>query len=339
MPSPFMDNTLASPVESLLRKHVGAQGHFEWSAITRGGSDREFYRVRTSTGTAWVVMSYSTTREENALYVDIAGFLQGIGVRVPQILFHDKHLHLVGLEDLGDVSLHALVHQSADRTTVASLYKAALSEVRKLHGHTASTVPTMHGFDTALYRWEREYFLDNLVKRWAGIHLSGLERAEIEAEGDLISSELLKIPRCLIHRDFQSQNLIVRGEKVWLIDFQGMRLGHAAYDVASLLYDPYVSLDPSLREELLQAYAPYSKSFETAFYQTAAQRLMQALGAYGFLGLVRGKTNFLQHIPRGLDNLQDALEHLHGVEKTRKLVHRIQVERQLGLNKTPLRIP
>jgi len=34
---------------------------------------------------------------------------------------------------------------------------------------------------------------------------------------------------------------------------------------------------------------------------------MQALGAFGFLGHVRGKIDFLAHIPRGVAHLQTAL--------------------------------
>jgi hypothetical protein len=35
----------------------------------------------------------------------------------------------------------------------------------------------------------------------------------------------------------------------------------------------------------------------------AMQRLMQALGAYGFLGLVQGNRQFLAHVPTALDSL------------------------------------
>jgi N-acetylmuramate 1-kinase len=43
--------------------------------------------------------------------------------------------------------------------------------------------------------------------------------------------------------------------------------------------------------------------FRELFLLASAQRLMQALGAYGFLGLKRAKRHFLAHIPRALDNL------------------------------------
>ena len=61
-------------------------------------------------------------------------------------------------------------------------------------------------------------------------------------------------PRVLVHRDFQSQNIIIRNSYAYLIDFQGMRPGLAEYDLASLLYDPYVDLPEVERSELAGYY-------------------------------------------------------------------------------------
>ena len=106
--------------------------------------------------------------------------------------------------------------------------------------------------------------------------------------------------------------MIREGEPV-LIDFQGMRTGNPLYDVGSLLYDPYVTFSPDERAALLACYYEISgkaidwPSFQDEFFDASAQRLMQALGAYGFLGLKKGGApDFLQHIGSGLRNLAEA---------------------------------
>jgi len=327
-----MEESLIQATESRLGVGAASATVFTWEPIARGGSEREFYRVRHSRGESWVVMHYSDAREENRLYPAVAGFLRDMGLRVPQILFHDSDLRLIGLEDLGDESLYVLFkQQQADRSALESLYRSALGQLRVLHQHTSAPVRTMPGFDEDLYHWERDYFLENLVQRWAGVQLSEAEQNQIQTEGSRMAANLLSDPLCLIHRDFQSQNLMVRNQAVWLIDFQGMRPGHAAYDLASLLYDPYVTLDDSQRTSLLDDYiknhpgkVPLGgtrKNFESHFYRAAVQRLMQALGAYSFLGLVNGKSAFLQYIPQGLKNLRDALKHLEGMDRTLNLTH------------------
>jgi hypothetical protein len=46
----------------------------------------------------------------------------------------------------------------------------------------------------------------------------------------------------------------------------------------------------------------------------SVQRLLQALGAYGFLGLKKNKPTFLGHIGNGLENLLIAVDNLSGLD-------------------------
>ncbi|HST29416.1 MAG TPA: phosphotransferase, partial [Chthoniobacterales bacterium] len=137
-----------------------------------------------------------------------------------------------------------------------------------------------------------------------------------------IAEDLAQRPRVLVHRDFQSQNILMRNGQAHLIDFQGMRPGLAQYDLASLLYDPYVDLTVVERNELLEHYC--GKKPDGDFLRTlrlcAMQRLMQALGAYGFLGLVKGHQHFLQHIPKAVNSLREVVAEIDGLELFKNLL-------------------
>jgi aminoglycoside/choline kinase family phosphotransferase len=136
---------------------------------------------------------------------------------------------------------------------------------------------------------------------------------------------LAKRSRVLVHRDFQSQNILVRNGQAYLIDFQGMRPGLAQYDLASVLYDPYVDLTEAERGELLEHYCdgkPDDDFTETLRF-CAMQRLMQALGAYGFLGLVKGHQHFLQHIPKAVSSLREVVAKIDGLELAENLLARL----------------
>ena len=98
-----------------------------------------------------------------------------------------------------------------------------------------------------------------------------------------------------------------------MIDYQGVREGRPEYDLASLLYDPYVNLSPEERAGLLDYYQKLRRGTDGAevteevVAMAACQRLMQALGAYGKLGAGDGKTAFLRHIPAAVANLRAVL--------------------------------
>jgi aminoglycoside/choline kinase family phosphotransferase len=172
----------------------------------------------------------------------------------------------------------------------------------------------MEPFDPAFYKWERDYFRENFVSALCGVQLEAAPAEKLEAELAGLAVRLDSGRRSLVHRDLQSQNVMLCGDEPYLIDFQGMRFGSPFYDLGSILCDPYVTLSPAERHELLLFYYELSdeeldwKGFQNAFWDASAQRLVQALGAYGFLGLAKGLKNYLKHVPAGLRNLRAAAE-------------------------------
>jgi aminoglycoside/choline kinase family phosphotransferase len=146
-----------------------------------------------------------------------------------------------------------------------------------------------------------------------------------------IAEFLAAQPRVLVHRDFQSQNIVIKERAACFIDFQGMRPGLPQYDLASVLLDPYVTLTEFEREELLGFYLTTMQSsgheppanFRQTFDLCAMQRLMQALGAYGFLGIVKEREHFLHHIPAALANLERVLARITGMERLTALIARL----------------
>jgi aminoglycoside/choline kinase family phosphotransferase len=135
-----------------------------------------------------------------------------------------------------------------------------------------------------------------------------------------------------VHRDFQSQNVIIRDGEACLIDFQGLRPGLAQYDVASLLLDPYVDLSPAERNELLAHYLSgllgagrHGEAEWMELYDLCAmQRLMQALGAYGKLGHADGRAHFLEHIPVALPRLREVVARIPGLERLHGLLAKLE---------------
>ena len=152
----------------------------------------------------------------------------------------------------------------------------------------------------------------------------------MELELSSLAERLSETMRCLVHRDLQSQNVMIRGGEPFLIDFQGMRFGSPFYDLGSLLCDPYVEFDDRERMELLHLYYELSRQdlpwedFQKIFWEASTQRLMQALGAYGFLGLKKGLKAFLDHIPSGLRNLHRAVQKVKSLPHLQELVHACQ---------------
>ncbi len=77
-----------------------------------------------------------------------------------------------------------------------------------------------------------------------------------------------------------------------------MRRGRQEYDIASLVFDPYMDHSKDEREVLLDLWEEIAdeRPEPTLFHECAAQRLMQALGAYGNILKNRGDEWYRPHI-------------------------------------------
>lgn len=310
--------------------------------LAKRGSSRSFHRIRYDDHDSVVFMRYDHAREENNYYAAIAEFLSKIHVPVPRILAHDRLRGFIVMEDLGDRDLWYYRDESWIRRS--AYYRATLSIAYRLHTFPVEDfpfdkVPLMEGFSLDLYRWERNYFVENFVHAVCDIKLNPQDAKDLEEELKSLSVRLDDAKPSLMHRDLQSQNVMICKDQPVFIDFQGMRVGNLFYDLGSLLYDPYVLLTEDERMELLFYYYQLSAGdskdtlqndissgykvikvsqvktdilrtdwteFQDRFLDASAQRLMQALGAYGFLGLKSGLLEFLAHIPKGIVNLVDS---------------------------------
>lgn len=284
--------------------------------ITGHGSDRKFWRLATDCWSS-VAMVSPPGDDEFSRFVSIAGFLAGLDLGAPDLLSVSEKDHTVLMEDLGSESLYSLVHEEGfESARVIASYRATVDRLLELQGATsrAETVcpaAVDRRLDYDALRWETDYFRDRFLVGHLGLDPEDLEHlaGEFHSLAEAVSTQ----PRVLIHRDFQSQNILATGDSIGLVDFQGMRLGPLGYDLASLIFDPYVAMPSAFRNELVERFAAgvpggaSTQEIRDMVLAAGLQRVMQALGAYGFLGHVKGKRDFLGHIPVGLSILRGLL--------------------------------
>jgi N-acetylmuramate 1-kinase len=308
-------------IQKFLIEHL-CSADFKIEPIKKGGSDRSFFRVFLPDKASFIFMHYGDEVEENAHWPGINKFMASININVPRIVAQDVSQHFILLEDLGDVDLWS--KRSLPSAQRRDYYFQVLTQIYRLHSFELKSIPAdvqlSESYGPRLYKWEHEYFLENLVGEVCKIKLSSSDATKLTKELDALSARLQKIEPCLIHRDFQSQNIMIKNDRPVFIDFQGMRSGCLFYDLGSLICDPYVTFEDEERNELVNFYyelmnPSYScNEFVQNFWMGSVQRLLQALGAYGFLGLKKHKPAFLHHISNGLENLLTAIDNVSGLE-------------------------
>ena len=299
--------------------------------LGRRGSQRSFWRLVNARRSVIAIAYETAGRAENARYAACAQLLAKAGIAVPRVLV-DKP-KLIVLEDFGDDTLdHYAAHI---RETLESNGHACTCDhdeehactcghdhdeehactcghnhdcschTQKAHspilGQVMEMLAAFHAvetgdlvleppFDQKLYDWEVGLY-EEFVAPFT---------PEAKEEWKRLQAILLAEPQVLVHRDFQSSNILWHNKRPGVIDFQGMRRGSALYDIASFLADPYTDWGPHATADALNAYAKASGRDVDALANVLpcaiVQRLTQAIGAFHRLASV-GQPRFLTYVP------------------------------------------
>jgi aminoglycoside/choline kinase family phosphotransferase len=253
-------------------------------------------------------------------YLRIGQHLLGKGLPLPRIYRHDLDRGRFIMEDLGSTSLQdAATRQTGRRHLYEKITEILIRlQIRGSEGFDPGWTCQTEKYDRAVMRrYESDYFKRAFLAGYLGLEdeVPGLEGCFDHLANTASTAE----SRFFLHRDFQSRNILVSAGRIGVLDWQGGRIGPLAYDLASLIIDPYTSLSGKEKNEiyenyleLLREYAPRSVGgLEKSFPYLAIQRNLQILGAFSYLSQVKGKLFFEAYISPALRSLSDLLEGLN----------------------------
>jgi aminoglycoside/choline kinase family phosphotransferase len=307
------------------------------SSITRGGSDRTFHRISEGDRTAVLLVDRGG---EIGAYLRIDRFLRDCGVGVPEIYGSDENRGLLLMEDLGSLHLDKAL-QDASPDEEISRYRECIGMLVSFQTTVTAKMfeeNLLSGrlFDGKTLLGETEYFEREFIGRFCPVELD----EDWERERTHLAEFLSRQPPVFMHRDLQSRNLLIKDGRLRLVDFQTAHRGPGLYDAASLLKDPYHPLSAERRIELLaelhrrleeEGLAPGGfEGFREAFVLAGIQRNLQALAAFVRLGLAKGKKEFLESIPAGLDLLEEGIDESGRFPSMKRMVGGIKKRLEKG---------
>ncbi|OLP54040.1 tRNA (adenosine(37)-N6)-threonylcarbamoyltransferase complex ATPase subunit type 1 TsaE [Rhizobium rhizosphaerae] len=263
--------------------------------------------------------------EDVTPFVAIDHWLRDAGFTAPAILAQDLEAGLLLLEDLGR---EGVIDASAQ--PIAERYLASAALLARLHRLqpprdlpvAPGLVHTVPDFDRTAMAIETSLLIDWYLPEVRGTPATEAERADYEAIWNGLIDRLADGERHLLLRDFHSPNILWQAERedvarVGLIDFQDAMIGPTAYDLAALAQDARVTIPPALRAEMIETYlaargqdAGFDRErFLRDFHLMAAQRNCKLVGIWVRLKVRDGKPGYMQHMPRTMAYLREALAH------------------------------
>jgi aminoglycoside/choline kinase family phosphotransferase len=308
--------------------HDRAAARLAWTRATLGdaslslasasadASFRSYWRTA-HTGRSWVVMDSPPAQEDPQPWLEIGQRLRDAGLHVPAVEACDLDQGFLLIEDLGD----RLYLGELNQHSVDALYGDALDALVRMQAKV--DVSGMQRYDYAFLSRELEIMPEWFLGRHLGQPASGADWQVLEAAFAVLLESALEQPRCFVHRDFHSRNLlrVPIGEPApsgllrspGIIDFQGALIGPITYDLASLLRDCYIAWDEervqgwveSYRHRLLAAHLIGEEidadRFARWFDLIGLQRHLKVLGLFCRLNYRDGKAGYLGDLPRVYD--------------------------------------
>ncbi len=274
--------------------------------VAQGASGRTIMRAYGVIAIVW-----TNERADNASFLPAARGLSLLGLRVPRIINYWDDGEGNGaclVDDLGRRDL--LSYKEESWGVLRERYRACFETILPFYALRPDW-ELQEPFDEKLYRWEQGYFAEHYLGRHKSCSLENQTEFLNQAVCSQFAEDLASLPRMPIHRDLQSQNLMMKDEQAWMIDFQGMRMGRYEYDLASLIFDPYMNLSYEQRMDLLALWEELSgvSVDRSLFCACGMQRMMQVLGAFANIGYNQKKSWYLDVIPAA----EDALHQLGGL--------------------------
>ncbi len=242
-------------------------------------------------------------------FVQIAGYLESMGLNCPRILGADFEQGFILMTDLGSTQYLDEFARNPDRA--ADLYSDAIDALLVLQTHGEAYQLQLPTYDYDFVAFELSIFRDWLCGRHLGIDFSDDEETQWQDCCEVLIDSALRQKQVFMHRDYHSRNLMLTDEaNPGILDFQDAVEGPLTYDVVSLFKDCYIKwpadkikewalryfdrLNPALKGDLLAA------EFMQQFDLMGVQRHLKAAGIFARLLHRDGKSGYLNDIPRTL---------------------------------------
>ena len=301
---------------------VGFSDKAEITILAGDASSRKYYRVIDSGKSFIVVVSNPFPNDDPAILSNIA--FKKLGVPVPEILKIIPDKGLMVKEDLGGTHLQDI----KEEIKLLNYYNGVIDIMLMYQINATQAKEQLYPLS---YSFTKEKFVSELnlttefyFDGYKNEKLNNSDRNELESAYAYIVDKMINQKQMLLHRDYHSRNIMLKEDKLFVIDYQDARLGPYTYDLASLIIDPYIDLGDNLKRHVIKRYYGTIKTFvnDSAddFKQNYSlcflQRGIKILGTFAYQKLKINNDRYLKYINPSVLKINDVLDKFPELNKT-----------------------
>ena len=276
--------------------------------IKGDASFRKFYRKRIKKKSSIIVYAEKEKIKNLLNYDSINKLLLKKNINAPRLLSENFNQNLIEIDDLGTKTILDILKKK--NTNKLKIYKKILVILIKLQKIKLRKIKNFKKkfykipiYSNKLIFNEANLFLDWYIPKI----INKNKKLKIKKELKKIITSLIKkiqLPNTtFVHRDFHVSNLMIKKNKISVIDSQDAVYGNIAYDLASLIDDVRLKTSKNIKEMIYQSYLNLNKKkinkikFKNDFEILSVLRNLKIIGIFTRLAIRDKKKIYLKLIP------------------------------------------
>ncbi|SVA34556.1 uncharacterized protein METZ01_LOCUS87410 [marine metagenome] len=229
-------------------------------------------------------------------------------INAPRLLSENFNQNLIEIDDLGTKTILDILKKK--NTNKLKIYKKILVILIKLQKIKLKKIKNFKKkfYKIPIYSNKLIFNEANLFLEWYIPKIVNKnKRLKIKKELKKIITSLIKkiqLPNTtFVHRDFHVSNLMIKKNKISVIDSQDAVYGNIAYDLASLIDDVRLKTSKNIKEMIYQSYLNLNKKkinkikFKNDFEILSVLRNLKIIGIFTRLAIRDKKKKYLKLIP------------------------------------------
>ena len=281
--------------------------------LSGDASHRKFYRDKKNNSI--IVYAKKEKRKNLLIYAAINELLNNNKILTPRLISEKYKKNYIIIEDLGDYTgLKKFKNYKIDNYIKLFEILNKLKLVRKRTIYTfLKTNYTIKNYSNNELLREAKLFSDWYMPKIIKKKLSLSKKLYIKIIKKLILSLKLK-KKVFVHRDFHISNIMIKKNKIYLIDSQDAVFGNEAYDLASLIDDVRIKIKLKNREKIYEKFISKQKKINPEklrndFEILSVLRNLKIIGIFTRLSKRDKKHKYLKLIPYAWKMIDERRKH------------------------------
>ena len=281
--------------------------------LSGDASHRKFYRDKKNNSI--IVYAKKEKRKNLLIYAAINELLNNNKILTPRLICEKYKKNYIIIEDLGDnTGLKKFKNYNIDNYIKLFEILKKLKLVRKRTINTfLKTNYTIKNYSNNELLREAKLFSDWYMPKIIKKKLSLSKKLYIKIIKKLILSLKLK-KKVFVHRDFHISNIMIKKNKIYLIDSQDAVFGNEAYDLASLIDDVRIKIKLKNREKIYEKFISKQKKINPEklrndFEILSVLRNLKIIGIFTRLSKRDKKHKYLKLIPYAWKMIDERRKH------------------------------